>query len=732
MVWSTNQASFDVNYQPEVTEVVDDKLINDELLKFGRDLVEEARQNELDPVIGREQEIRRMIQILSRKTKNNPILIGEPGVGKTAVVEGLAQRILDGDVPDSLKEKVIYSLDMGSLMAGTKMQGELEERVKFILDYVQEKDGQIMLFIDEIHNMVGMGSSNGVDVGNMLKPLLARGVLRCIGATTLDEYRENVEKDAALERRFQTIIVDQPSVEDTISILRGLKQTYEVYHGVTVHDTALVSAAKLSHRYISDRFLPDKAIDLVDEACSLVRTELDSLPAELDDIIRKIRQLEIEEAALKAEVDRNSRDRRAVIVQELEKLREEEAVLSSQWENEKSLIDGVNRLRKLIEKAKYELEICERNGVLERAGELQYGIIPKMEIDLKELEDDLESLNGGAMLRDSIGSDDVASVVSRWTGIPVDNMTKSESEKILNLDVELHKRLIGQDEAVTLISDAMIRSRSGIKDPSKPIGSFIFLGPTGVGKTELAKALAESMFATEQNIIRIDMSEYMEKHSVSRLIGAPPGYVGFEEGGQLTEAVRRKPFSVVLFDEIEKAHPDVFNVFLQILDDGRITDGHGRTVNFKNTVIIMTSNIGSQHLLTGIGSDGQITPVARDHVMSDLKSKFRPEFLNRVDDTILFKPLSKDETKEIVVLSLNEIKQRLEEKNIGLDITEEAKMYVVNKAYDPVYGARPLKRFLTHKLETVIGKSLLSGEVNEGQTLIVDVNDDELTVNVTE
>ena len=728
MIWNTATPIRD--YEPEVVETVDDKLINDELLRFGRDLVEEARQNELDPVIGRDKEIRRMIQILSRKTKNNPILIGEPGVGKTAVVEGLAQRILNGDVPDSLKEKVIYSLDMGSLMAGTKMQGELEERVKFILDYVQEKDGQIMLFIDEIHNMVGMGSSNGVDVGNMLKPLLARGVLRCIGATTLDEYRENLEKDAALERRFQSIIVDQPSVEDTISILRGLKETYEVYHGVSVHDLALVSAAKLSHRYISDRFLPDKAIDLVDEACSMVRTVLDSLPVELDDVTRKIRQLEIEESALKQEVDRGSRTRRAAIVKELEELRLEKSELQSKWENEKSLIDGVNKLRKLIEDAKKELEICERHGVLERAGELQYGIIPKMEVDLSELESKLNDLNGGAMLRDSIGEEDIASVVSRWTGIPVDSLTKGEAEKILNLDKELHKRLIGQDEAVTLVTEAMIRSRSGIKDPSKPIGSFIFLGPTGVGKTELAKSLAESMFASEQNIVRIDMSEYMEKHSVSRLIGAPPGYVGFEDGGQLTEAVRRKPFSVVLFDEIEKAHPDVFNVFLQVLDDGRITDGRGRTVDFKNTVIIMTSNIGSQHLLTGIGSDGKITPVARDHVMSELKSKFRPEFLNRVDDTILFKPLNKDETKEIVVLSLNEIRQRLDEKNISLDITEEAKLNVVNVGYDPVYGARPLKRYLTHKLETLIGKCLLSGEVSEGQTILVDVSDGDLTVTV--
>ncbi len=736
MVWNTNgnfnsQPQPQPEYQVEVEEeVVDEKLINDELLKFGRDLVEEARLRTLDPVIGRDKEIRRMIQILSRKTKNNPVLIGEPGVGKTAIVEGLAQRIVKGDVPDSMKEKVIYSLDLGSLMAGTKMQGELEERVKFILDYLQEKDGQIMLFIDEIHNMVGMGASNGVDVGNMLKPLLARGVLRCMGATTLDEYRTGVESDAALERRFQSILVDQPSVEDTISILRGLKGTYEVYHGVTVRDTALVSAAKLSHRYISDRFLPDKAIDLVDEACALVRTELDSVPAELDTIIRRIQQLEIEDSALKDETDKNSISRRNVILEELNVLRGEEEVMSEQWSHEKTTIKSVTNLRSMLESARKELDTCERNGVLERAGELQYGIIPKMEIDLRENEKNLEVFNGGSMLHDAIDEEEIASVVARWTGIPVDSLNKNEAEKILNLDVELHKRLIGQNEAVELVSDAMIRSRSGIKDPEKPIGSFIFLGPTGVGKTELAKALAESMFDTEQNIVRVDMSEYMEKHSVSRMIGAPPGYVGFEDGGQLTEAVRRKPFSVVLFDEIEKAHPDVFNVLLQVLDDGRITDGHGRTVSFKNTVIIMTSNIGSQHLLTGIGSDGKITEVARDRVMSELKSHFRPEFLNRVDDTILFKPLDKVEIKEIVVLSLNEIRNRLMDRDIGLEITEDAKDYVVSAAYDPVFGARPLKRFLTHKLETVIGKALLSGNVKDGQTITVDANDDGLVITV--
>ena len=733
MVWNTSgiPISPPPEYRPEVVEeVVDDRLINDELLQFGRDLVEEARLGVLDPVIGRDKEIRRMVQILSRKTKNNPVLIGEPGVGKTAIVEGLAQRILKGDVPDTLKEKVIYSLDMGSLMAGTKMQGELEERVKFILDYVQEKDGQIMLFIDELHNMVGMGASNGVDVGNMLKPLLARGILRCIGATTLDEYRTGVEKDAALARRFQSILVEQPDVENTVSILRGLKETYEVYHGVTVHDAALVAAAKLSHRYISDRFLPDKAIDLVDEACALVRTELDSMPAELDDITRKIQQLEIEDSALKSETDIKSISRRSVIINELDGLRVECGVMLGQWEHEKTTIKGVNNLRSMLESARKELDTCERNGVLERAGELQYGIIPKMEIDLREHEKNLEELNGGSLLHDAINEDEIASVVARWTGIPVDSINKDEAEKILNLDVELHKRLIGQEEAVTLVSDAMIRSRSGIKDPEKPIGSFIFLGPTGVGKTELAKALAESMFATEQNIVRIDMSEYMEKHSVARMIGAPPGYVGYEDGGQLTEAVRRKPFSVVLFDEIEKAHPDVFNVLLQVLDDGRITDGNGRTVSFKNTVIIMTSNVGGQHLLTGIDSTGKITEVARDKVMSELKSGFRPEFLNRIDDTILFKPLNKDEIKEIVVISLNEIVGRLEERNIGLEITENAKNHVVNVAYDPVYGARPLKRYLTHKLETEIGKALLSGKVVDGQTITVDADDNGLIVNV--
>jgi ATP-dependent Clp protease ATP-binding subunit ClpB len=711
-----------------VEEPEDDRLINEDLLKFGRDLVEEARQGNVDPVIGRDAEIRRMIRILSRKTKNNPILIGEAGVGKTAVVEGLAQRIVRGDVPDGIKEKVIYSLDLGSLMAGTKHQGELEERVKFILDELQTKDGQVMLFIDEIHNMVGMGATNGVDVGNMMKPLLARGVLRCIGATTLDEYREGVEKDSALTRRFQTVMVDQPNIEDTISILRGLKETYEVYHGVTVKDNALVAAAKLSERYISDRFLPDKAIDLVDEACAMVRTDLDSCPAELDDINRRIQQLEIEEKALEKETDRQSALRLNKVREEMGTLREEQTITQEQWEEEKHMIDGLNGLRGQLEEARKEFETCERKNELERASDLKYTVIPQMEIELHDLEQNLNELNGGSLLHDAIDESEIAEVIARWTGIPVDRMTQEESERILNLDKELHKRLIGQDEAVQLVTEAMIRSRSGIKDPARPIGSFIFLGPTGVGKTELAKALAESMFDTEQNIIRIDMSEYMEKHSVSRMLGAPPGYVGFEDGGQLTEAVRRKPFSVILFDEIEKAHPDVFNVLLQILDDGRATDGHGRTVNFKNTVIIMTSNTGSQHLLTGIDKNGEIKESARDKVFDELKRDFRPEFLNRVDDIVMFKPLSRDNIKVIVDLLLNDIRKRLEDREISLDITEQAKEYVANVAYDPIYGARPLKRYLSGTLETQIGKALLSGQVKNGQTITVTANDQGLIV----
>lgn len=706
-------------------EELDDKVINDMLLKYGRDLVEEARQGNQDPVIGRDDEIRRVIRILSRKTKNNPILIGEPGVGKTAIVEGLAQRIVRGDVPNAMKEKFIYALDLGSLMAGTSMQGELEQRVKDILDYIKSMDGQIMLFIDEIHSMVGMGSSNGVDLGNMLKPMLARGELRCIGATTLDEYRENVEKDAALERRFQSIVVDQPDVEDTISILRGLKERYEVYHGVTIRDNALVVASELSHRYISDRFLPDKAIDLVDEACAMVRTELDSSPAVLDGMVRRIQQLTIEESALTHEPDRGSQDRLVKVQEELATLRPEAEALTVQWEEEKALITNTVTLRKNLETARKELETCNRQNELERAGELQFGIIPRMESELHNSEQALEALNGDAMCHDAINEDEIADVVARWTGIPVSRLTEGEIAKILGLRESMGGRVIGQDEAVESVADAMIRSRSGIKDPSRPIGSFIFLGPTGVGKTELAKTLAKEMFDSENHMVRIDMSEYMEKHSVSRLIGAPPGYVGFEAGGQLTEAVRRKPFSVLLFDEIEKAHPDVFNTLLQILDDGRCTDGHGRTVNFKNTVIIMTSNVGSQYLLTGIDATGHIKDSAREKVMDELKRGFRPEFLNRIDDIIMFKPLGMTEIQVIIELMLDDIRKRLVDRHINIELTDAAKAFVAEIAYDPVYGARPLKRFLIHNLETEIGKALLEGNVNDGDTIRVDANNED-------
>jgi len=746
MVWSTNienERTFDNNFigrlsgdqrqvsrpdhfRVEVADApVDDRLINDNMLIFGRDLVEESRQGHLDPVIGRDDEIRRMIRILSRKTKNNPVLIGEPGVGKTSVVEGLAQRIVSGDVPDGLKEKVIYSLDLGSLMAGTKHQGELEERVKFVLDAVREREGKVMLFIDEIHNMVGMGSSNGVDFGNMLKPMLARGELRCIGATTLDEYRTGVEKDAALSRRFQTILVDQPNVDDTVSILRGLKETYEIYHGVTVRDNALIAAAKLSHRYISDRFLPDKAIDLVDEACAQVRTELDSSPAELDGVTRRIQQLTIEEKSLMKEDDGLSVVRLGKIREERDLLLIEQKILQDQWSEEKDNIKNLVELRSKLETARKELETCERLNQLDRASELKYEIIVQIEFELHNY---IKNIGDMSILHDSIDEAEIAKVISRWTGIPVDRMTEDQSSKILNLDVELHKRLVGQDEAVQLVSEAMIRSRSGIKDPNRPIGSFIFLGPTGVGKTELAKALTEVMFDTEQNIIRIDMSEYMEKHSVSRMIGAPPGYVGFDDGGQLTEKVRRKPFSVILFDEIEKAHPDVFNVLLQVLDDGRITDGQGRTVDFKNTVIIMTSNIGSQHLLTGIDGRGEIKDSTRNRVFEDLKRGFRPEFLNRVDDIILFKPLTKDNVKIIVGFLLSDIRKRLEDRQIKLEITDEAKNYVADVAYDPIYGARPLKRYLSGTLETQIGKALLSGQIKNGDTITVTADQNGLIV----
>jgi len=714
-------------FRVEVEDVQeeDDKLITDFMLQFGSDLVDEARQNNIDPVIGRDAEIRRMIRILSRKTKNNPVLIGEPGVGKTAVVEGLAQRIVRGDVPDGLKEKVIYALDLGSLMAGTKFQGELEDRVKKILEEIKNKDGQVMLFIDEIHNLVGMGGDSGVDVGNMLKPLLARGVLRCIGATTLNEYREGLEKDAALERRFQKIIVDQPNVEDTISILRGLKETYEIYHGVTVRDNALVAAAKLSHRYISDRFLPDKAIDLVDEACAMVRTELDGCPAELDGVNRRIQMLQIEEKALLKEEDQGSINRLVVLREEMTELVEDQTDLTEKWEDEKNTIKNLVELRTQLEAARKELVTCERVNELDRASELKYTILPQMEMELQNY---TATLGEVGLLHDAIDETEIAEVISRATGIPVERMTVEEGVKVLNLDKEIGKRLIGQEEAVQLVTEAMIRNRSGIKDPNRPIGSFIFLGPTGVGKTELAKALADTMFDSEQNIIRIDMSEYMEKHSVSRLIGAPPGYVGYEEGGQLTEAVRRKPFSVILFDEIEKAHPDTFNVLLQVLDDGRITDGHGRTVDFKNTAIIMTSNIGSQHLLTGIGNDGEIKESARDKVFDELQKGFRPEFLNRVDDIVLFKPLSRENIKVIVDLLTNDIRKRLADRFITLEIDEEAKSYVANVAYDPIYGARPLKRYLSGTLETQIGKALLSGQIKDGDNITVTADENGLIV----
>jgi ATP-dependent Clp protease ATP-binding subunit ClpB len=732
--WNTNnmQVSRPEPFRVEVLdEEMDTKVINDFLLKFGRDLVAEARQGNQDPVIGRDDEIRRVVRILSRKTKNNPILIGEPGVGKTAIVEGLAQRIVRGDVPNSMKDKYIYALDLGSLMAGASMQGELEKRVKDILDYIKGQDGQIMLFIDEIHSMVGMGAGNGVDMGNMLKPMLARGELRCIGATTLDEYRENVEKDAALERRFQTIIVDQPSVEDTISMLRGLKSRYEVYHGVTIRDTALVVAAELSHRYISDRFLPDKAIDLVDEACAMVRTELDSNPAELDGMLRKIQQLKIEESALTGEPDQSSADRLIAIQAEISGLTPIADDMTTRWTNEKALILSVTTLRKNLSTARKELETCQRQEELERAGELQYGLIPQMESEVHNAEEALSALNGSALCHDAINEDEIAQVVSRWTGIPVSRLTEGEIEKILGLRAKMGGQVIGQEEAIESVSDAIIRSRSGIKDPARPIGSFIFLGPTGVGKTELAKCLTREMFDTEQNMIRVDMSEYMEKHSVARLIGAPPGYIGYNEGGQLTEAVRRKPFSVILFDEIEKAHPDVFNTLLQILDDGRCTDGHGRTVSFKNTIIIMTSNIGSQPLITGIDGSGHIKEAARDKVMDELKRGFRPEFLNRIDDIILFKPLGMAEIKVIIELMLQDIRDRLSGRRIDIQLTDVAKEFVAEVAYDPIYGARPLKRFLIHNLETEIGKALLRGIVKDGDIIQVDANrEDGLVISV--
>ena len=690
------------------------------LEKYGYDLVERAKQQKLDPVIGRDSEIRNVVRILSRKTKNNPVLIGEPGVGKTAVVEGLAQRIVKGDVPDSLKDKKLFALDMGSLVAGAKYRGEFEERLKAVLEEIKASDGQILLFIDELHTIVGAGKTDGaMDAGNLLKPMLARGELHCIGATTLNEYRQYIEKDAALERRFQPVMVDEPTVEDTISILRGLKDRYEVYHGVKIADSALVSAAVLSNRYITDRFLPDKAIDLVDVACAMIKTELDSLPADLDEVQRKIMQLEIEEAALKKETDRLSVERLENLQKELAELREEFKSKKASWDQEKSAVERVSKLKEEIESLNNEIQIAQRNYDLNKAAELQYGKLPELQRQLEEAEESAKKRES-SMVHESVTDDEIATIISRWTGIPVAKLTESERNKTLNLDKELHKRVVGQDEGVEKVTEAIIRSKAGIKDPTKPIGSFMFLGPTGVGKTELAKALAASLFDNEQNMVRIDMSEYMEKYSVSRLIGAPPGYVGYEEGGQLTEAVRRKPYSVVLFDEIEKAHPDVFNVLLQVLDDGHITDSQGRTVDFKNTILIMTSNIGSQYLLEGIDENGNIKTDAETMVMNDLRSHFRPEFLNRLDEIIMFKPLTKDNIGGIIELMLADVNKRLEDKELSIHLTDAAKSYVIEHGYEPAYGARPLKRYLTKHVDTLAARMILSGEVYPQDTIVID------------